>query len=52
MAGAPIKVEGRLWGVMMVLSREERLPAGTEARLAEFTELVAPRSPTPKRGAS
>ena len=40
-AGAPIKVEGRLWGVMMVLSREERLPAGTEARLAEFTELVA-----------
>ena len=40
-AGAPINVEGRLWGVMMVLSREERLPAGTEARLAEFTELVA-----------
>jgi signal transduction histidine kinase len=40
-AGAPINVEGRLWGVMMVLSSQERLPTGTEARLAEFTELVA-----------
>jgi signal transduction histidine kinase len=40
-AGAPITVEGRLWGVMMVLSRTERLPAGSESRLAGFTELVA-----------
>jgi GAF domain-containing protein len=40
--GAPISVEGRLWGVMIVLSRrEEPLPADTEARLAGFTELVA-----------
>jgi len=41
-AGAPISVEGRLWGVMIVGSaREDTLPAGTEYRLAQFTELVA-----------
>ena len=41
-AGVPISVGGRLWGVMIVVStREEPLPAGTEARLACFTELVA-----------
>ena len=39
--GVPISVEGRLWGVMIAGSREESLPAGTEARLAGFTELVA-----------
>jgi signal transduction histidine kinase len=40
--GAPIGVEGRLWGVMCVLStHDEPLPADTEARLAGFTELVA-----------
>jgi signal transduction histidine kinase len=40
--GAPISVEGRLWGVMSVGStHEEVLPADTEARLAGFTELVA-----------
>ncbi len=38
---APITVEGELWGVMTVVStREERLPADTEDRLAGFTELV------------
>jgi len=38
----PISVEGHLWGVMIVGSmREEPLPAGTEARLAGFTELAA-----------
>ena len=36
----------------MVLSSQERLPTGTEARLAEFTELVATAVPTQKRGAS
>ena len=42
--GVPISVEGRLWGVMIVAStREEPLPADTEARLAGFTELVAHR---------
>ena len=39
--GVPVSVEGRLWGVMAVLSREEPLPAGTEPRLAGFTELAA-----------
>jgi signal transduction histidine kinase len=39
--GAPIEVEGRLWGLMIAASRGEPLPADTEARLAEFTELVA-----------
>jgi signal transduction histidine kinase len=41
-AGAPIIVEGRLWGVMIAASaRESALPAGTEHRLAAFTELIA-----------
>jgi signal transduction histidine kinase len=40
--GVPISVDGRLWGVMVVSStREQPLPADTEARLAAFTELVA-----------
>jgi signal transduction histidine kinase len=40
--GAPIMVEGSLWGVMVVGSfREPPLPADTEARLGSFTELVA-----------
>jgi GAF domain-containing protein len=40
--GAPISVEGHLWGVMCVAyTHDELLPAGTEARLAGFTELVA-----------
>jgi GAF domain-containing protein len=40
--GAPISIEGRLWGVMSVASTHEGpLPADTEARLAGFTELVA-----------
>jgi signal transduction histidine kinase len=39
--GAPISIEGRLWGAMVVSSTsEEPLPAGAEARLAGFTELV------------
>jgi signal transduction histidine kinase len=40
--GVPVSVEGRLWGVMTVASmREQPPPAGTEDRLAGFTELVA-----------
>jgi signal transduction histidine kinase len=40
--GAPITVEGRLWGVVVAGSRREQpLPADTEARLGSFTELVA-----------
>jgi GAF domain-containing protein len=38
--GAPISVEGRLWGVITVGSRDEPLPAGTEERLAGFSDLV------------
>jgi len=41
-AGAPISVDGRLWGVMVVASaREHGLLPGTEDRLAEFTKLIA-----------
>ena len=41
-AGAPIEVDGRLWGVIIVASsRDEGLPAGIEHELAAFTELVA-----------
>jgi signal transduction histidine kinase len=40
--GAPISVEGRPWGLILVAyTRDQQLPAGTEARLASFTELVA-----------
>jgi GAF domain-containing protein len=39
---APIIVEGRLWGVMLVATqRPEPFPAGAEEGLAAFTELVA-----------
>jgi signal transduction histidine kinase len=39
---SPITVEGRLWGAIAVLSPlREPLPESTEARLADFTELVA-----------
>jgi signal transduction histidine kinase len=39
---SPVVVEGRLWGAMVVLSpRHEPFPEDTEARLTDFTELVA-----------
>jgi PAS domain S-box-containing protein len=41
-AGAPIVVEGRLWGVVVIGWREERrVSANVEGRIAQFTELVA-----------
>ncbi len=41
-AGAPIVVGGRMWGVMAAGSPQgEQLPADIEQRLAEFTDLVA-----------
>jgi signal transduction histidine kinase len=41
-AVAPVSIGGRPWGVMIAASRrDEPLPAGTQARLAGFTELVA-----------
>jgi PAS domain S-box-containing protein len=40
--GTPILVEGRLWGMMSAGSRlEQPLPEDTEARLTDFTELLA-----------
>src|SRR4051794_29965193 len=39
---SPIVVERRVWGAMVVLTpRHEPLPEDTEARLTDFTELVA-----------
>jgi PAS domain S-box-containing protein len=39
--GAPIVVEGRLWGVIVASwSREESLPAGTEQRMTQFAQLL------------
>jgi signal transduction histidine kinase len=40
--GGPIVVAGRLWGAMIVSSRRpEPMPAGTEAWIEEFAELIA-----------
>jgi signal transduction histidine kinase len=40
--GSPIVVEGRVWGALLAHSRQaEALPADTESRLMNFTELVA-----------
>jgi PAS domain S-box-containing protein len=50
--GAPIIVEGRLWGVMAAGStKHERLPADTEARLTNFTELLATAIANAENGA-
>jgi signal transduction histidine kinase len=39
--GAPITVEGLLWGVMTAFSKADKpLPSGIERRLADFTDLV------------
>jgi signal transduction histidine kinase len=39
--GAPITVEGRLWGAMSAFSKADKpLPSGIELRLADFTDLV------------
>ena len=40
--GAPITVEGELWGALVVVSTRDRvLPPDTERRLVKFTDLVA-----------
>jgi GAF domain-containing protein len=40
--GTPVIVDGRLWGMVAAgSSREEPMPADTEARLTQFTELLA-----------
>jgi signal transduction histidine kinase len=38
--GVPIVVDGRIWGLIVVAS-PERLPAGIETELQDFTDLVA-----------
>jgi signal transduction histidine kinase len=40
-AGAPIIVEGRLWGVTVAAWRQHQPADGIEDRIAQFTELVA-----------
>src|SRR5262249_55049617 len=40
--GAPITVDGRLWGAFIAISTDpEPIPEASEGRLAQFTELVA-----------
>jgi signal transduction histidine kinase len=39
--GAPIIIDGRVWGVVVASSKTAPLPVGTEERIAGFTELVA-----------
>ena len=39
--GVPISLGGRRWGVMIMATSRESLPANAEARLVGFTELVA-----------
>jgi GAF domain-containing protein len=40
--GAPMTVEGRLWGVIIAISTDpEPIPERSEARLGQFTDLVA-----------
>jgi signal transduction histidine kinase len=41
MVASPINVDGRLWGVVGVVTRREPFPPDTADRLADFTELVA-----------
>src|SRR5262249_40213019 len=40
--GAPIVVDGQLWGALIAATdKNQQLPAGTEFRLARFTEIIA-----------
>jgi signal transduction histidine kinase len=39
-AGAPIIVDGAVWGLVTIASTDGPLPDSTEERLAEFTDLV------------
>ncbi|MDT4970517.1 MAG: hypothetical protein QOG22_660 [Pseudonocardiales bacterium] len=41
MMASPIIVEGRLWGVVTVMTRRGPFPASTADRMADFTELAA-----------
>jgi signal transduction histidine kinase len=39
--GTPVMVSGHLWGAMMAITHEAPLPPDTEARIAQFTDLMA-----------
>jgi len=39
--GAPVHIEGELWGALVVASADAVLPADTEVRMTEFADLVA-----------
>jgi PAS domain S-box-containing protein len=40
--GAPVSVEGRVWGVMIAAWKDDvALPRDTEERMSQFTELIA-----------
>ena len=39
--GAPIVIDGRVWGIVVASSKRGPLPTGTEERIAGFTELAA-----------
>jgi PAS domain S-box-containing protein len=39
--GVPILVDGRVWGAIALASTDSPLPPDSEARLAEFTELIS-----------
>jgi GAF domain-containing protein len=39
--GAPILIDGRVWGVVVATSKTGPFPPGTEERIAGFTELAA-----------
>lgn len=41
MVGVPITVGAQVWGVLAAASRDEPLPPDTEARMADFADLVA-----------
>jgi signal transduction histidine kinase len=41
LAASPIVVEGRLWGALSVAATHAPLPADTEQRMVNFTELMA-----------
>jgi PAS domain S-box-containing protein len=40
-AGAPIIVQGRMWGMIVAVWRQRQPLAGIEGRIAQFTELAA-----------
>src|SRR4051812_4155824 len=40
-AGAPIRIDGRVWGVMSAMAWRRPVPAGLEDRLAEFAQVAA-----------